>query len=61
MIEKNEHIKAQNRAARKAMKRLRDNHEDEYQQIYTEEALAEGVLPRAERARIIEEASRAAV
>lgn len=49
----NEHVKAQNRAARRALKKLRDLHEDEYQNLYVEEALAEGVMPRAERNRII--------
>jgi hypothetical protein len=49
----NEHVKAQNRAARRAMKRLRERHEDEYATIYVEEALAEGVMPRTERKRIL--------
>lgn len=52
-----EHVKAQNRASRKAMKRLREAHEEEYATLYTEEALQEGVMPRMERKRILIAAS----
>lgn len=54
----NEHVKAQNRASRRALKKLRDLHEAEYQALYVDEALAEGVLPRAERERLLAEAYR---
>lgn len=51
-----EHVKAQNRASRKAMKRLRELHEAEYETLYIQEALLEGVMPRVERKRILQTA-----
>lgn len=48
-----DHVKAQNRASRRALQNLRQRHPEEYEELYVKEALLEGVMPRSERDRIL--------
>lgn len=53
MSRNSDRITRQMRANRRALRRLRDLYPDKYNEFYIEEALAEGVMPREERERIL--------